>query len=217
MLSTTFRGARRPATSRRQPPSSEPEGGVTLVELMVAMTVSLIILTSLAAFITVFSKAEASTVSSANAAADTRMALLQLQHDIQSAKSPIAVLASSSSYDDTLMLTSEPSGQVITWQYIPSNGELTRQVGSSGADVELTGVTNGDPASGGLPVFTYYDRCFNNLVDDAQSSGAGPATVADNVTVIKVTLAVKHVSSAPYGSTTAVNIMNVEPGLSPCG
>lgn len=182
------------------------------------MTVSLIILTSLAAFITVFSKAEATTVSSANAAADTRMALLQLQHDIQSAQSPLKpLLASPSDYNDTLELTSEPSGQVITWRYNPSTGNLTRQVGTGGAAVELTAITNGDPTSGGLPVFTYYDRCFNNLVDEARSPGASSTTVADNVTVIKITLAVKHVSSAPYGSTTAVNIMNVEPGLAPCG
>lgn len=198
-------------------PSQGDEHGMTLVELMLAMTISLIILGFVGVFVTVFSGAETTTVASANAAADTRAVLLQLQHDIQAAKPPLATLSSTSDYNDMLILTDEPSKQTVTWKYTPATGQLTRQVDSGTPAVELTGITNGNPADGGIPIFTYYGRCHTNLVADASRSDAGPNVVAENVTVITVTLAVKHVSSAPYGTTTAVNIMNKQPGLSPCG
>ena len=189
------------------------EHGLTLVELSVAMAISLILAVALASLIEVFTSAEASTVNGANAASDTRLALLQLQHDIQSAN-PVDAISTTNplTYEDELQVTIQPSNTVITWTYSAATQELTRQAGSSTPIVELTNVTNGST----LPVFHYYDHCFNDLVAEAQASGASPSNIAQVVTVIQVTLAVTNVSTAPYGSTTSVNIMSRQPGFSPC-
>ncbi|HUY21344.1 MAG TPA: type II secretion system protein [Acidimicrobiales bacterium] len=196
---------------RRRAPSCT-EQGFTLVELMVAMTISIILLTLTVTMVTVFSKAEASTVNSANSAANVRLVLLQLQSDIQSAN-PVGTLGSVAAYNDELQLTIQPSNQVITWQYSYATRQLTRQIGSGTATVQLTDVTNGDPASGGIPLFGYYDHCSINLVTQAQATAP---SISAATTAVQVTLSVANVNSAPYGSTTTVHVMNQAPGVSRC-
>ena len=188
------------------------ESGFTLIEVLIASTVVIILFLMMTSTIYVFGKAETSTVNSANAAASTRLALLQLQHDIQSAN-PLGSLPNTSpvtSYNDWLQLTIQPSNVVVTWQYLPSpTDELTRQVGSGPAVVELSGVTNES-----APVFSYYDHCALNLVTE---SGASVSSVTNAATVIQVSLSLAAANSAPYGTTTRVNIMNQAPGASRCG
>lgn len=173
------------------------------------MIVSIVLLTSLVATVTAFAKSEASTVNSANAAAYVRLTLLQLQHDIQSAN-PLDALGSVSAYSDELQVTIQPSGSVITWQYTPSTEKLTRQVGNATPVVELTGVNNG----AGLPVFHYFDHCAVDLVSEAEST---VSSIASSTTVVQVVLSVADLDSAPYGTTTSVNIMNKPPGETRCG
>jgi type II secretory pathway pseudopilin PulG len=200
------------STGRAGSPRASAEDGFTLVELMVGMTISIILLTLMATMVTVYSKAEASVVNSANAAANVRLTLLQVQNDIQSAN-PLGTLGTVSAYNDELQMTVQPSNKVITWQYSYTTQQLTRQVGSSTAVVELTNVTNGNPASGGLPLFSYFDHCGANLVTEAQAT---PASISA-ATAVQVSLSVANVSSAPYGSTTTVHIMNQPPGGALCG
>jgi hypothetical protein len=203
---------------------------MTLIELMTAMTMSLLLIAVAGTMVTVFSKAEASTVNSTNAAAMTRLTLLQFQHDVQSAV-PLDPLSTSgcgatspwastcySAYDDTLQVTIQPSGSVVTWQLVltgPMAGDLTRQVGSSPAVVQLTNVTNGDPTTTGIPIFHYFDACANDLVVQSKATNSAPTSVALNATVVQITLAVANVDSAPYGTTTSVNVMNKSPGITP--
>jgi type II secretory pathway pseudopilin PulG len=191
------------------------EDGFTLVEVSVSMIVSLAILGMLATIIVVYSKAEASTVNSANAAANVRIALLQLQHDIQSAN-PLSTLSTLSAYNDELQLTIQPSNSVVTWQYTFAGNanKLTRQVGSAQAVTVLTGVNNGDPSSGGLVVFTYFDHCGINQVTQPQAT---PASVSASTTVVGISLSVIGLHTAPYGTTTDVAIMNQPPAASRCG
>lgn len=192
------------------------EEGMTLVELSVSMVVSIVLILMVGASVGVFSKAEANVVKSANAAAFTRIALLQLQSDIQSAV-PVDPLSSVAAYQDELQVTIQPSGKVITWQYDPTTETLTRQIGTSTPTAELTSVTNGDPAGTGIPVFHYFDHCDNDLVYGAtHGSGANATTIAQQATVVQVTLAVKGLDAAPYGTTTSVNVMNRSPGPSAC-
>ena len=209
------------------------EDGMTLVELSVTMVIALTIMLLMGTMLTVFTKAEASTVNSANAASQTRLALLQFQHDVQSAV-PLQPLSGGSGnaaytvYDDELQVTIQPSGAVITWQYDPTTQKVTRTLGGVPV-VELTNVTNGCqvgtgssgvpcvplPAGQGLPVFKYFDACGNDLVAQALAASPQPAasTIAANATVVQVTLAVQNLDSAPYGTTTSVNIMNKTPGI----
>jgi Tfp pilus assembly protein PilW len=189
------------------------EAGFNLVELMIAMSISIILLTLMTTMVVVFTRAQAATVNSTNAAANVRLALLSLEHDIQSAN-PVGTLSSVSAYNDQLQLTIQPSNAVITWQYSYSTQKLTRQVGSGSAGVVLTNVTNGNPSSGGIPVFGYYDHCSTNLVTEPQAT---PASISGTVTAIQVTLSVANVNTAPYGSTTTVHIMNQPPGSNRCG
>jgi len=200
------------------------ESGITLVEMLVASAVSLIILTLMTTMLTVFAKADTSTVNNANAAANVRLTLLQLQHDIQSAN-PLGTLSTVVAYNDELQLTIQPSNQVITWQYTYTStscpgttstwcGTLTRQVASATPTVELTAVTNGNASSGGLPVFSYYDHCAINQVSESEAT---PLSVSGDTTVVQITLAVANLNSAPYGTTTRVNIMNQPPVASRCG
>jgi hypothetical protein len=65
-----------------------------------------------------------------------------------------------------------------------------------------------------LPVFTYYDHCAINQVTE---SGASPSSISSATTVVQITLSVANLNSAPYGTTTRVNIMNLPPGASRCG
>jgi len=196
---------------------------MSLVEMLVASAISLIILTLMTTMLTVYAKADTSTVNNANAAANVRLTLLQLQHDIQSAN-PLGTLSTVAAYNDELRLTLQPSNQVVTWQYTYTAGScpgtsstwcgtLTRQVGSATPSVELTAVTNGNP-TGGLPVFSYYDHCAINQVNEPQAT---PSSVSGATTVVQITLAVANLNSAPYGTTTRVNIMNQPPGASRCG
>jgi prepilin-type N-terminal cleavage/methylation domain-containing protein len=195
------------------------EAGMTLVEMMVASAISLILLSLMTTMVTVFGKAEVSTVNSANAAANVRLALLQLQHDIQSAN-PLGTFATVAAYNDKLKLTIQPSNTLITWRYTPTAVTigpynyaamtLTRQIGATQPVPELTGVSNGIV----LPVFTYYDHCAVNQVTQF---GATPASISSATTVVQVTLSVANLNSAPYGTTTRVNIMNLPPGASRCG
>jgi Tfp pilus assembly protein PilW len=200
------------------------EEGMTLVELLVASGLSLVLMTLMTTMLTVYAKADTATVNNANAAANVRVALLGLQHDIQSAN-PLGTLSTVTAYNDELQLTIQPSGQVITWQYTYTSGScpgttsswcgtLTRQVGSNTAVTELTAVTNGDPSNGGLPVFSYYDHCAINQVTEPQAT---PASVSASTTVVQITLSVANLNSAPYGTTTRVNLMNQPPGASRCG
>ncbi len=156
-----------------------------------------------------FGKSETSTVNSANAAATVRSTLLQLQHDIQSAN-PLETLATVASYNDELQMTIQPSNSLITWQYNSSTMQLTRQVGASTPVVELTGVTNGTS----LPVFSYYDHCAINQVNEPQATAS---SISGATTVVQVTVSVANLNSAPYGTTTRVSIMNAPPGASRCG
>ena len=198
------------------------DGGMTLVELTTTVALSLILILMVSSMVAVFAKAEGSTVNSADAAAFTRTTLLQFQHDVQSAV-PLDALPSSScpgcytAYDDTLEVTVQPSGQVVTWQYSPSSQNLTRQVGSSPAVVELSNVTNGNPTGGGIPVFHYYDPCSNDLVAQALTTTPAPvaSSIPANATVVQITVAVANLDAAPYGTTTSVNVMNKSPGISP--
>jgi Tfp pilus assembly protein PilV len=203
-------------------PARPDERGMTLIEILVATTVMMTIALGLVATIPVFSKSEVTTVNSANSASSTRMVLLQLQHDIQSASS-VTAQSNAASYDDELQLTIQPSGSVVTWVYSPSSqaAQLTRQVGSSSAQVELTKVSNGDPTANppGEPVFQYFDACSNDLVAQEQllpSQNQNFGSIAPATTVIQVRLSVENVDSAPYGSTTSVNIMNRSPGGTQC-
>lgn len=206
--------------------NSRDERGTTLVELLVASAISLVILTLMTTMLTVYGKANISTVNNANSAANVRLTLLAFQHDIQSAN-PLGTLLTVAAYNDELQLTLQPSGQVVTWQYTYTTGScpgtattwcgtLTRQVGSATPAVKLTAVTNGNPSpmSGGLPVFTYYDHCAINQVTEP---GASPASISGDTTVVQITLSVANLNTAPYGTTTRVNIMNIQPGASRCG
>jgi hypothetical protein len=138
---------------------------------------------------------------------------LSVEHDIQSAN-PVGTLSTVSAYNDQLQLTIQPSGSVVTWNYNYTTQKLTRQVGSAPAATVVTNVTNGNPSSGGIPVFNYYDHCSINLVTEPQST---PALISGAVTQIQVTLSVANVNTAPYGSTTTVRIMNQPPGTNRCG
>jgi prepilin-type N-terminal cleavage/methylation domain-containing protein len=189
------------------------EAGFTLVEMMVAMVISIILLTLMTTMITIYTKAQASTVNSANAASNVRLAFLSLEHDIQSAN-PVATLSSVSAYNDELQMTIQPSGTLVTWQYTYSTQQLTRQTGSATPLLVLSHVTNGNPSSGGLPVFKYLDHCSINLVTEPQST---PASISASTTAVQITLSVANVNSAPYGSVTGVHIMNQPPGTNRCG
>ena len=192
---------------------------MTLVEMMVASAISLILLSLMTTMVTVFGKAEVSTVNSANAAANVRLTLLQLQHDIQSAN-PLGTFSTVAAYNTKLRLTIQPSNTLITWRYTPTAVTigsynfaamtLSRQIGNTQPVVELTGVTNG----GALPVFSYYDHCAINQVTQ---SGASPSSISSATTVVQITISVANLNSAPYGTTTRVNIMNLPPGASRCG
>lgn len=189
------------------------EEGFTLIEMMVAMLVSIMLLLMTSGFLTVFIKAEASTVNNANQAALARIVLLQFQHDVQSAN-PLETLGTVAQYNDELQLSIQPSGAVITWLYSPLTQELTRQINSGSPVVLLSNVTNGDPSNGGLPVFNYFDHCAINQVNEAQAT---PASVSSASTVVQITLSVVGISTAPYGTTTTVSILEKPPGASQCG
>ncbi len=198
--------------------SKRGEEGTSLVELSVAMDVSIVLLLTVAGSVSVFSKAEANVVKSANSAANTRLALLQFQSDVQAAV-PVDSLSTVAAYQDELQVTVQPSGRVITWQYSPSTRTLTRQISSGAPAVELTNVTNGDPAGtpAGIPVFHYFDHCGNDLVSEAtQGLGVNATTIAQQTTVIQITVAVAGLDTAPYGTTTSVNVMNRSPGPAAC-
>jgi prepilin-type N-terminal cleavage/methylation domain-containing protein len=214
----------RPFGTRVERVDRRDEAGMTLVEIMVASAISLILVTMMTSMVTVFGKAEISTVNSANAASSVRTTLLQFQHDVQSAN-PLGLLPLATpvtAYSAELPLTIQPSNTVVTWQYnyaataqCPQGKCLTRQAGAGTPVVELTSLTNGNPAGGGfLPVFSYYDHCAINLVTE---SGATNASVQGATTVVQITLSVANLNSAPYGSTTRVNIMNQSPGVGQCG
>ena len=195
--------------------STQPsdESGFTLVDLMTAMLISLILLSMMTGMVTVFTKAEASTARNADEAAQVRIVLLQFQHDVQSAN-PLQTLGSVSQYNDELQLTVQPSNQWVTWVYSPSTQQLSREVGSAPPTVLLSNVTNGDPADGGLPVFSYFDHCAINQVTEPEAT---PASVSSASTVVQITLSVANISSAPYGTTTTVSILAKPPGPSQCG
>src|SRR5487761_513916 len=195
---TREQGARRCATGRLS-----GVGGFTVVETMLSMVATLIIMVALVLVIGVYARAEASTSNSANAAANVRIALLALQHDIQSAN-PLVTLGTVTAYNDELKLIILPANSNITWQYSASSEHLTRQVGSSTAVIMLSNVTNG----ASLPVFTYYDHCGINQVPEPQST---PSSVSGATTVVGITLAVAGLDTAPYGTTSDVAIMNQPP------
>ena len=210
MLTTTH-PTRAGAPRERRP--ARDEAGFTFVELSMVLLITTIVLTMMIAMITVYAKAEATTSNSANAASAVRLALLQLQSDIQSAN-PVGTLASVSAYNDELQVTVQPSGKVITWQYTYATQKLTRQIGSSPAMAVLTNVTNGNPSSGGIPVFVYLDHCSANLVTQPQAT---PASISGATTEVEVVLSVANLNSAPYGSTTATHVMSQPPGTNLCG
>jgi type II secretory pathway pseudopilin PulG len=204
---------------------ADDSAGFTIIELSVAMTISITLLLMMASIVTSDTKAESSLVNSANSASNVRLVFMALQNDIQSAN-PLSTLSTLNAYNDELQMTIQPANQVVTWQYSYTTqvvggysyfaDDLTRQVGTSTPDVELTNVTNGDPnpPNTGIPVFSYYDHCLINLVTESEAT---PASVSGTATAVQVTLSVANVNSAPYGSTTTVHIMDKPPVASQCG
>ena len=188
------------------------EDGYTLIELLVSLSISMVVIGISVAVIVVFLSAQVSTANSINAASQVRLAQLQLQSDIQSAN-PLGTQASVAAYGDNLSLTTQPSGKTVTWAYSPTTKKLTRKVGTGTAVVVVSNMTNGDPTAGGIPVFAYFDHCGTNL---ASQSGATPSSISSGTTVVQVTISVANVNSAPYGSTTAVSILNNPPGAVAC-
>ncbi len=186
------------------------EGGFTLVELLTATAVSLIISVALLAVIPTFMTAEVTTSRSDQAAASALGALTSLQHDIQSAD-PLDVLATVAAYDHELQVDLQSGGSTVTvtWVYDPSSGELTRQVGTAPAVVELTGVTDGPN-----PVFIYFGQHGQNL---AAQSSVTPAGVVDCTTLVQVDLSVASAHAAADVSTTSVQLENRSPSVVTCG
>ncbi len=159
------------------------EGGITLVELMVASAAMLVLV---GAFITTFytiTSSETNTVASENAADAVRIGMVQLQHDIQSAN-PVVALPSVSDYGNEVTISvEEPSGpnQQVTWTYDSATHTLYRQAGGSGGSSvpEITGVVNG----ASTPVFSYFDSAGNNLVAGANTTSAEVAACASRISV----------------------------------
>jgi hypothetical protein len=68
------------------------------------------------------------------------------------------------------------------------------------------------PGGNGIPVFHYFDNCNNDLIADGTTAAAIPGLT----TVVQITLSVAGLNTAPYGTTTSVNVMNRSPGDKPC-
>jgi prepilin-type N-terminal cleavage/methylation domain-containing protein len=194
------------------------EAGFTLVELMVAAAAMLILMAAFAGFMLMMMSTASSTVKQDNSTSSVRVAMLQLQHDIQAAN-PLMTLSSVGDYSDTLKLEMDtPSGNVetVTWSYNSTSGTLYRTVsassGSGSSLPEVTGLINGSSSN---PVFSYYDDQGNNLVASGTSSTTEVAVCTARVAISL------EISGGPktFPYTERLNVAlpdNLQPGRSQC-
>ncbi|MHB8263542.1 MAG: prepilin-type N-terminal cleavage/methylation domain-containing protein [Acidimicrobiales bacterium] len=193
------------------------EQGFTLVELMVAASAMLLLMSAFAGFMIVMMTTASSTTRQDNSTSAARVAMMQIQHDVQAAN-PLVTLAAVSDYGNTLKLEMEtPSGtqQVVTWSYSPASGTLYRAVSTSstagGPVPEVSGLVN----TSATPVFSYYDAVGNNLVASGTSS---PSQVAICTARVDISLAVSAgPKTFPYTERMGVALPdNIQPGRSQC-
>ena len=176
--------------------SEATDGGFTLVELSVAMTVLFAVLLPFMFTLLNLMAKETASIVPATTTGSVRVVMQALQNDLQAAN-PLTSTPASGSTSATATIKLGPSSgtqKTITWTV--ASGKLTRQVGAATAITQLTGVTSATP-------FTYY-------------SPNGPFQTGELATCasrINITLVVSTgANNTPFTAQQDVELINVEPG-----
>lgn len=207
---------------RRQARSSsdkdKPEGGYTLVELMVVSGIFLTVLSALLTTLEVASRQERRTAAIADNQQTVLNALQALTREIRAAN-PIRAGATSEEMRTAITVStgSASDGDQKTFRFkVDSNGALVQEQVGTGVQRVLVPKLLNSPAQ---PVFSYFDDT------GAELTTTGAAAVLPDVIVNCTTRVQIHIISEaptkvgappPYEAVTSVEIRNKLPGGTGC-
>lgn len=200
------------------------EGGMTLVEVMIATVVMSVIVASVAGVVLDMQKIGNRAMSGENASDTARAGLLEFQRDLEAAN-PLVDWTTTSTcptapstqcavtgFDNVVQLELGPTGgaqKTITWSC--SSGTLWRDIGTAtGTGVpEVTGVTNCSS------VFSFFGEQGENLL-------ANPTSVTSTI-ITDCSLRVQALvnvsagaNTTPFTEQVSIRLANWQQGAVPC-
>jgi prepilin-type N-terminal cleavage/methylation domain-containing protein len=196
-----------------RPATGGGEDGLTLVELLVTMTISLLVAGILLGFLDNVTSVVARTGSDVQAENDARLALRTMTQDIRAVSpSTIGFTGPSSAACPTTptpgtclsfaivrnTIAAPNCRTTVTYGLLASSVLLTRSDASCTSNLSITRTLIGSVANGATPLFTYYDDQGNPL-----TSGQAAAKT------VKVTLLVTYAGGqAPLTLTSTLALRN---------
>ncbi len=206
---------------RREGTGSE---GFTLVELLVAGAAGLIVLVTATSTFGFLAESQAKASISQSSADSVRVAVDQLQRDLQEAN-PLEPYSSASTYPNSVQMALGPtngSQTYVQWKLdttdgSPTRGTLFRQVLSAPSGSVLSSypeIENVQDARDGESLFRYFGQGGEDLVaDNAPASQVAACSV--RVDVVLDVAPGSNLSEITQDDNVA--ILNRTPGAMPCG
>jgi type II secretory pathway pseudopilin PulG len=210
--------------SRREAP---PEGGFTIIEVMIATSILMIVLGMFFATLESLTKSEDRSQRLVSNEQNVRFELDQLAREVR-ASNPLVALPTTNvaDYESQIEFVLGPTGgvqQVVRWTYNTVTETVARQIMSDTSTTAtvvsqsflLTHVRNVETAT---PLFTYYDAQGVDLVAKTLA-GNGVASYPPScaIRVHMILTSDSNPGPVPFTETQDVELRNRLPGIFSCG
>jgi len=216
------------ATPRTIARVQRDEGGFTIVEVMIATSIMVVVLTMFFATLVSLTRSEDRSQRLVSNEQNVRFELDQLAREIRAANPIVPLLnaTTAADYSSQVELVLGPTGgaqQVVRWTYDSVTERMSRELmtdTSSGATVIsrsffLFRVRNVET---GTPVFTYYGQHNQDLVDQTLTNGGYLHDAANCAVRVHIVLTSdSNPGPVPFTETQDVEVRNRLPGNVGCG
>jgi len=206
----------------------EDEDGFTIIEVMIASSIMVVVLTMFFATLVSLTRSEDRSQRLVSNEQNVRFELDQLAREIRAANPIVPLLnaATAADYSNQIEVVLGPTGgaqKVVRWTYDSASEKMSRELmtdTSSTATVIsrsffLFRVRNVETAT---PVFTYYGQHNQNLVTQTLANGGylhDPANCAVRVHIVLTSDS--NPGPVPFTETQDVEVRNRLPGNVGCG
>ena len=200
--------------------AQNPEGGFSLLELVIATLLASIVLAMAGDWLISLGNAANRNDSLVKEEQSASLVMAQMERDVRSASTiTFPTGASPSQQLEVQVVAANGSTTAVLWIYDPSAGTLTRETQVQGSFTATSGMSISNVANGsGTPVFTYYDFAATDISSTSASNIAQCATgVGVDVHVSTTTKGVgSFEESAEVALTNRIEVLSA-PGNGQCG
>jgi type II secretory pathway pseudopilin PulG len=208
--------------------SERDEGGFTIIEVMIASSIMVVVLTMFFATLSSLTNSEDRSQRLVSNEQNVRFELDQLAREIRAANPIVPLLnaTTAADYQNQIEIVLGPTGgtqTVVRWTYDPTNEKVSREVMSSTASTAtvlsrsffLTRVRNVETS---VPVFTYFGQHNQDLVDQTLTNGGYLHDAANCAVRVHIVLTSdSNPGPVPFTETQDVEVRNRLPGNVGCG